>query len=168
MRTRASLTVTVALVAGLVAACAGAAGSAGSPGAAASAGSAGSAAPSLERVAFPDRLAGTVWKAVEVVGAAPQAGREPSIDFQEAQISGSGGCNAFTAGYEYDAGTITVGESSGTLMACDGPVGTLEGRFFAALTGATAVSIDPDGRLILDGPGGRLVFEVGPHDVPAN
>jgi heat shock protein HslJ len=148
-RSHASVIVLVALVAGLIAACAA------------------TAAPSPVRVAVPDRLAGTEWKAVEVAGAAPQAGREPSIVFEEVVVSGSGGCNAFSAGYRYDEGSITFEDAAGTLMGCDGPVGRLEGRFLSALAGAATVSIDPEGRLILDGPGGRLVFEVGPRDLPA-
>ena len=47
-----------------------------------------------------------------------------------------------------------------TLMGCDGAIGTTEQRFMAALSAATTVSMDPDGRLMLDGPGGSIAFVV--------
>jgi heat shock protein HslJ len=49
-----------------------------------------------------------------------------------------------------------------TLMACDGAVGAVEGRFVAALDGASLLSIDLEGRLVLDGNGGSITFAVAP------
>ena len=45
-----------------------------------------------------------------------------------------------------------------TLMGCIGPIGDVEGRFTAALSGATTVVTDPQGQLILDGTAGSIVF----------
>ena len=44
------------------------------------------------------------------------------------------------------------------MMACIGPIGDVEGRFTQAMTGATTATTDADGRLILDGTGGAVVF----------
>jgi heat shock protein HslJ len=46
-------------------------------------------------------------------------------------------------------------------MACVDPaIEATEGRFMGALQGASSVSIDPTGRMILDGSGGSITFEV--------
>jgi heat shock protein HslJ len=107
-------------------------------------------------------LAGTSWRASSVAGAAPVASREPTIAFTEDRISGSTGCNQYFGGYTVDGGTIGFTAIGMTMMACDDAVGDVEGAFTRALDGATAASIDSQGRLILSGPGGSLRFDPVP------
>lgn len=106
----------------------------------------------------PSTLAGTAWRAVSVSGAAPVAGREPTLAFSADKISGSTGCNQFFGGYTYADGTIKMENVGMTLMACDDAVGTVEAAYTKALNGATTVTIDDGGQLLLSGTGGELLF----------
>jgi heat shock protein HslJ len=112
------------------------------------------------RSTAPASLAGTAWKAILVGGQPVVPGREPMAAFSTDQVKGTGGCNAFNGSYQYRPGAITFGDLASTAMGCEDPVGTVEGRFSGALSGATSVFLDPAGRLIMDGLGGRIVFEV--------
>jgi putative lipoprotein len=110
----------------------------------------------------PASLAGTSWRASSVDGAAPVAGREPTIAFTEDRISGTTGCNQYFGGYTYDDGTIGFSPIGMTMMACDDAVGDVESAFTKALGGATGAAIDSQGRLVLSGPDGSLLFDPVP------
>jgi heat shock protein HslJ len=106
----------------------------------------------------PATLAGTSWKAITVAGAAPVAGREPTLTFTDDGINGNTGCNGFFGGYTYTDGTLKLSQIGMTLMACDDAVGHVEMAFTQALNGATSVSIDDGGQLLLSGSGGDVLF----------
>ena len=106
----------------------------------------------------PPTLAGTSWRAISVSGAAPLAGREPTLIFQADQVNGSTGCNQYFGGYTYAEGAITVSQVGMTMMACDEPVGTVEAAFTKALSGTMSVAIDDGGQLLLSGLGGEILF----------
>ena len=110
-------------------------------------------------------LAGTAWRAVSVAGAAPVAGREPTIRFEADRISGTTGCNQYFGGYTLVGGAIAFSEVGMTRMACDDAIGQIEGAFTSALTAATAAAIDAERRLYLAGTGGEIVLE--PDSEPA-
>ena len=110
-------------------------------------------------------LAGTAWRAVSVAGAAPVAGREPTIRFEADRISGTTGCNQYFGGYTLVGGAIAFSEVGMTRMACDDAIGQIEGAFTSALTAATTAAIDAEGRLHLAGTGGEIVLE--PDSEPA-
>jgi len=122
-----------------------------------------SGAPSLSRSSAPETLAGTAWTAILVAGQPTVAGSEPTATFTADRIEGTTGCNRYGGSYDYTAGAIKLGQIMSTLMGCDGPIGTTEMRFNAALAGATTVSIDPEGRLVLDGTSGAITFVVAPQ-----
>jgi len=105
-------------------------------------------------------LAGTAWTAVLVAGQPVVAASPPTAKFDADIIQGTTGCNGYSGPYQYAAGDIKVGEVISTAMGCENPIGATEQRFMAALTVATTVSMDPDGRMILDGPGGSITFVV--------
>ncbi len=71
----------------------------------------------------PAALQGTEWRMVllgdEAVMVTDEK-RRPSLIFhpEPQRISGSGGCNRFTGGYEINASALTLSEVAGTLMAC--------------------------------------------------
>ena len=106
----------------------------------------------------PPTLAGTAWRAISVSGAAPVAGNEPTIAFDADRATGTTGCNQYFGGYTYADGTIALSQVGMTMMACDGPIGTVEGSFVKALNGATSVAIDDGGQLLLSGTGGEVLF----------
>ena len=82
--------------------------------------------------------------------------------FSEGQLSGSGGCNPFTATYETDGDQITIGPAAATRMFCDKPEGIMEQeqQYFEALGRARTFSLMPD-KLELRDEGGSL--QVGFH-----
>jgi heat shock protein HslJ len=88
----------------------------------------------------------------------------------EPTMSGSGGCNNYTTGYEStDAGSLTISDAIGsTMMACEGMMET-ETAFFAALGSVTNWDLTEQGRLELTYSTGqpyeeKLVF--APGEVP--
>jgi heat shock protein HslJ len=105
----------------------------------------------------PEGIEGS-WQAVTVAGQPVVVGHEPTARFTATEVDGTTGCNSYGGSYAYARGTITVGAMRMTLMACEGPIGEVEGRFTQAMTGATTATTDTEGRLIIDGTGGSIVF----------
>jgi heat shock protein HslJ len=106
----------------------------------------------------PGTLAGSSWRAVSVDGASPVEGSEPTLVFAADEVSGTTGCNQFFGPYTYGDGSISFGLIGMTMMACEGPVGTVEAAYTAALDGASSVSFDDAGQLLLSGTGGDVLF----------
>jgi heat shock protein HslJ len=120
--------------------------------------------PSLTRSAWPVTLAGSSWTAIRVGDQATVAGSEPTATFTADKLDGTGGCNHYFGSYEYARGVIKVANMGATAMAClAAGIGDIEQRFFTAMQGASSVSIDPDGRMIIDGSGGSITFTVAPQ-----
>jgi len=119
--------------------------------------------PSLIRSAWPQTLVGSTWTAIRVGDEPTVAGSKPTAAFTADQVKGTTGCNSYFGTYEYARGVIKFSTMGSTAMAClDPAIGATEGRFMAAMEGASSVSIDPVGRMILDGSGGSITFEVAP------
>ena len=108
--------------------------------------------------AAPASLAGTSWTAISVGGQPVVADHPPTARFGPAEVDGTTGCNSYGGGYTYADGTIAFGPLRMTLMACIGPIGEVEGRFTAAMTGATTAVVDAQGHLTIDGTAGSVVF----------
>ncbi len=122
------------------------------------------AEPSLVRSAWPVTMAGSAWTAIRVGNQATVVGSEPTATFTGGDLKGTTGCNSYFGSYKYATGVIKIGQIGSTAMAClDAAVAATEQRFMAAMQGASSVSIDPDGRLILNGRGGSIMFEVAPQ-----
>ena len=122
--------------------------------------------PSLIRSAWPVTLDGSSWTAIRVGLVATVVGSEPTVVFTPDEFRGTTGCNSYFGSYGYASGVIKIDQIGSTAMAClDAAVMATEQRFMAAMQGASSVSIDPDGRLILDGSGGSITFEVGPKEI---
>jgi heat shock protein HslJ len=121
-----------------------------------SAGSAGeSAGPS------PLDIQGIEWRAVSVAGRAPVATHIPTIKLDGTRAEGSAGCNSYGADVAISGTTIKVSQLIQTEMACvDATAMDIEGAFVAALSAATTIEIR-DGKLVIGGPEGELVFESG-------
>jgi heat shock protein HslJ len=117
----------------------------------------------LTREARPTTLTGTVWRVVAVNGRPPVGGAEPTAAFGAAEVKGSAGCNSYGGQYAYDqsTGAIAFRELGMTAMACVEPArNDFEVLFTRAINQATSASIDPEGRLVLTGPGGEIVLAV--------
>lgn len=120
------------------------------------------AAPATAVPSAHTPLAGTTWRLVLVDGAVPPAGPPVTIAFETATVSGTGPCNLFGGGYvlDPDSGTLRIGDLVSTKRACVEPArGELETALYAALRTVDAASVGEDGRLVLVGPGGPLVWE---------
>jgi putative lipoprotein len=106
----------------------------------------------------PGSLAGSAWRAVSVDGASPVEGSEPTIVFTANEVSGTTGCNQYFGGYTYDAGSISFSQIGMTMMACEGPISEVEAAYTAALNGATTVTMDDGGQLLVSGSAGDVLF----------
>ncbi len=83
--------------------------------------------------------------------------------FSADQVKGSGGCNSYSGLYRYDpsTGAIAFDRVAMTAMAClEHARAAVEMAFGTAMTAATSASIDPQGRLVLTGPGGEILLAV--------
>jgi heat shock protein HslJ len=117
----------------------------------------------LIREAHPTSLVGSAWRAVSVSGRPPIAGSEPTVVFAAAEVKDSAGCNSYGGRYSYEpsTGAIAFQDLGMTLMACAEPArNDVELLFTRAINQATSASIDPDGRLVLSGPGGEIILVV--------
>jgi heat shock protein HslJ len=111
--------------------------------------------------ASPLDIQGVQWRAVSVAGRAPVATHIPTIKFDGTRADGNAGCNSYGADVEVSGSTIKVGPVVQTEMACvDATAMDIEGAFVAALSAATRIEIR-DGKLVIGGPQGELVFESG-------
>lgn len=121
------------------------------------------AAADLTREARPTTLTGTAWRVVSVNGRPPVAGAEPTAAFAATEVRGSAGCNSYGGQYTYEpsTGAIAFRDLGVTAMACAEPArNDFEGLFTRAINQANSASIDPEGRLVLSGPGGEIVLAV--------
>lgn len=107
----------------------------------------------------PLDIQGMEWRAVSVAGRAPVAPHIPTIKLDGARAGGNAGCNTYGADVAITGTTITVNQLMQTEMACADPNAmAIEGTFVTTLAAATTVEIR-DGKLVIGGPGGELVFE---------
>jgi heat shock protein HslJ len=117
----------------------------------------------LGRDAHPNSLAGSVWRVVAINGRPPVPGSEPTAAFAAVEMKGSAGCNSYGGRYAYDSSTGAMSfEAMGmTAMACAEPArNEIEALFIQAIGQVSSAYMDPQGRLVLDGPGGQIVLAV--------
>jgi heat shock protein HslJ len=94
-----------------------------------------------------DTLSGTSWTATGVnngKGAVESvaAGTTITATFgADGQLSGSAGCNQYTATFTSADGTIVIGPIAGTRMACDPAVSDQETAYLAALDAAATYKV---------------------------
>jgi heat shock protein HslJ len=115
----------------------------------------------VTREGHPSTLDGTAWRAVTISGRQPVAGSEPTVVFGPTNANGSSGCNSYGGVYTYDpsTGAIAFKDVAMTLMLCAEPArNAIESLFTQALNAATSASVDAQGRLVLSGPGGDVLF----------
>lgn len=136
-----SVTILGLVFAAAIAACGGSAGTDGS-------------APSTLASVDPNApgLTDTAWSVLRIGGIATDPGARPTMHFVGTDVvSGTTGCNTYSAGYTVDAATISISHLSSTMMSCPGSIGPQEIAFVAAFQSANGWSIGPQGHLILTG-----------------
>lgn len=75
----------------------------------------------------------------------------PSATFMDGSVTGSTGCNRFTAPYTLDGGSLEIGQIASTRMACAPPADTVEREYVAALGQVKAWRSENDELTLLDG-----------------
>jgi heat shock protein HslJ len=105
-----------------------------------------------------DDLKGKTWTLMKFGDGSPEpAERAITAVFEDGKISGSGGCNHYSATVTSPLpGALKVGSISSTKMLCSGPVGSNEQRYFAALEKVEGFAVE-DSRLVLSP--GRMIFK---------
>ena len=110
------------------------------------------AAPEASPSASGEGIVGR-WDLVEMGPTADFARLLPTIGFAaDGGVSGFAACNTFTGSYTTDGSTLTLGPLATTKIACERPASAVEAEYLEALSRVTAWAVEPDGRLLLDGP----------------
>lgn len=79
--------------------------------------------------------------------------------FEEGTVSGSAGCNSYTASYKLDRSSISIGPAATTRKMCNEPEGIMdqESEFLAALQSAVEFTIDGDRLDMFNADGARAL-----------
>lgn len=113
-------------------------------------------------------LEGATWRLTGVAQADGQlqvvpGGVEASATFAKGSVSGSGGCNRYTASYVAEGGKLTIGSAAVTMMACPEPQTAVEQPFMAVLAATMAYRIEEGQLNLLNAQGQKIAtFKVQP------
>ncbi|MDT0575270.1 META domain-containing protein [Croceicoccus sp. F390] len=101
-----------------------------------------------------------VWRITQIgYDVAPQP-TAPTINFAlDGRLYGDTGCNNFSAEYKLDGSAISKTAIAVTQRACEPGLMQQERRFLDVLNGIDRVTLDADGRLVLEGNGKQMVAE---------
>jgi heat shock protein HslJ len=81
--------------------------------------------------------------------------------FADGTVSGSGGCNRFSAPFQLEGDALTIGLAASTLMACPDPQSSVEAAYLAALDRTAGYQTDASSLTLLDDAGTALLtFDV--------
>jgi putative lipoprotein len=101
-----------------------------------------------------DKLESTTWilTAYAVDGSIKDALPTPLVDatFADGTVSGNGGVNQYSGGYEVDGSKMSVGKLASTAMAGDPAVMDQEAAYLTNLQAANAFKVDGDKLTIKD------------------
>ncbi len=76
----------------------------------------------------------------------------------DGSVTGSGGCNTYSASWKSDGTSLTVGPIAATLSSCDSSTDALESSYLAALQAAATWSLDGSALVIVSADGTTLVY----------
>ena len=115
-------------------------------------------------VAEPKSLTGNLWQVIsynngkEAVVSVILGIELTALFDEQGQLSGSAGCNNYTAAYEVEGGNITIGPAATTRMMCSDPEGIMdqETEYLAALEMAASYEFEDDRLILLDAEGRRV------------
>jgi heat shock protein HslJ len=105
-------------------------------------------------------LEGTRWSLTSIDGLSPVPGSTITAAFDASgKVGGSSGCNSYSAPYVAEGDSLTVGQTVGTLMACEEALMQQESTYLAALTATASYAIAGDTLILRDTSGAaRLEF----------
>jgi heat shock protein HslJ len=118
---------------------------------AAQAGAAASARPTSTATIDATMLAGHHWQLTDAVTARggqriealfPSADKPLQLDFADARLSASGGCNGMSGAYTIEKGKLNVGTLTQTQMACEPKLMQADQAVSAALSATPDISIE--------------------------
>jgi putative lipoprotein len=105
-------------------------------------------------------LAGSDWVVEDIAGRGVVDRLRTSMAFAaQGRVSGSGGCNRFTGGYQQDGPALRFGQMASTQMACVPAAMDQERRFFEALAAVIGWRIE-NGLLHLTGAGDATLIRL--------
>ncbi len=81
----------------------------------------------------------------------------PSATFSDGMVSGSTGCNHYTASYTQDASELEIGDIATTNMACPPPADAVERKYLAALERVAGWRLVDDELALDDGDSDELL-----------
>jgi peptidoglycan/xylan/chitin deacetylase (PgdA/CDA1 family)/heat shock protein HslJ len=122
--------------------------------------------PEATATKVPADMKGILWKLDSYVNSQGEPadvlpGTEITIEFEDGQVNGSAGCNAYFAPYEIEGNSLTIGQIGSTMMACEPTVNEQETQYLAALESAASYQVTGDGLQIANTDGETvLVFSV--------
>ena len=103
-------------------------------------------------------LTGNVWLIQALLGRAPLPGTDLTSQFTSAgRVSGSAGCNQYTAEFTQSGSAIQVSSIASTRMACAPRIMVQERIFLKALASARSYTVN-GARLTLKASGGRALM----------
>jgi heat shock protein HslJ len=116
-------------------------------------------------VAEPKSMTGNLWKTISYNNGQEAVvsviiGTEITAIFDEGgTLSGSAGCNNYSAAYVVEGDQLTIGPAITTRMFCNDPEGIMdqEMQYLAALGMASAYQFEDDRLILLDSEGRRVV-----------
>ena len=113
-------------------------------------------------ISLDEPIESRIWRltslGLQPVAATGDLQRDAQIQFDGMRVSGSGGCNRLTGGYQRDGRTLKIGPLAATRMAClDAERGALESSFVGALQATASYSLLGGNQLTLLDAGGRTL-----------
>ena len=105
-----------------------------------------------------ERLTERQWSVSDVNGTLAIAGAVPTVRLADGKISGSTGCNQYSADYRMESDQrISTGVVSQTRRACEPAVMAQEASFLSILDNVAGYSVYRDGSLALIAEDGRAI-----------
>lgn len=104
-------------------------------------------------------LEGTSWE-VDFLRGWALTDTPPRLRFDGTGLSGSGGCNTFSAQAARESAQLSIGPVAATRRVCPGPVMAVELAFFSALQGAAEVAVLGDRLHLRDAVGQTILTAV--------
>jgi heat shock protein HslJ len=104
-------------------------------------------------------LQGTTWMLTALNGKAPVAGSTITAVFDETgKISGSSGCNSYTASYHVSGSRLTIDQTVSTMMACEPRLMQQETAYLMALAATASYGLQGDQLSLKDASGAAILL----------
>jgi heat shock protein HslJ len=112
---------------------------------------------SVNVTAPPPPLVGS-WTLVTMLGNPVTPGTTITANFDNGQLSGSGGCNTYNTTYTTSGNSISIGFPTTTQVACEDDIIQQENIYFNVLTSSASYQLSGPTLAMFDG-GGQLVLQ---------